>query len=291
MIDLHMHTTASDGTLSPPELVNFAHRSHLTAIAITDHDTVNGIPEARKQAAEYGLEIIPGVEISTFHLLAESEIHLLGLFIDPKNPLLLQKLSILAEYRKNRNTLFLEHFHEIGIELDPEILFHTDTCSKTLETLGKPDFARALYKAGIVKREGEAYGKYLNDKTGLVKAVKQKIEIKEAIEIIHQADGLAILAHPFHITKNYDELFRLIQKLAVEGLDGMEVFYHNYDRKQVKNLKKIANMFHLLKSGGSDFHGVNSYRNTKIGFYGIKRNIPDDILEKMKHFLTAKKQQ
>lgn len=281
MIDLHTHTTASDGVLTPAQLVESAAENNISAIAITDHDTVSGIAEGFKAAEKFNVMLIPGIEISTKVDSFAEEVHLVGLFIDPQNPQLLQELEQLKTFREERNKKIILRLKEIGIELPEDLLLNMSSRTKTIATLGKPDFAKALYKIGAVKHEAEAFGKFLNDKNGLAGVQKQRIELSDAISLIHKADGLAILAHPFHITKNYTELYALIEKYAGLGLDGMEVYYNNYNRKQIKNLKKLAEHFGLLKSGGSDFHFAGGYRQARLGFFGEKKNIPDDILKEM----------
>lgn len=281
MLDLHTHTTASDGVLTPTQLIEQAAENNIGTIAITDHDTVNGIAEGMKAAEKFNVMLIPGIEISTKADSFDEEIHLVGLFINPQNPELLHELELLKTFREKRNRKITERLKEIGIEIPEELLLNMSSRPKTIATLGKPDFAKALYKIGAVKHEAEAFGKFLNDKNGLAGVQKERIELGDAISLIHKAGGLAILAHPFHITKNYTELYTLVEKYAGQGLDGMEVYYNNYNRKQIKNLKKLAEHFGLLKSGGSDFHFAGGYRQARLGFFGEKKNIPDDILKEM----------
>lgn len=281
MLDLHTHTTASDGVLTPTQLIEQAAENNIGTIAITDHDTVSGIAEGLKAAEKFNIMLIPGIEISTKADSFDEEIHLVGLFINPQNPELLHELELLKTFREKRNRKIIERLKEIGIEIPEELLLNMSSRPKTIATLGKPDFAKALYKIGAVKHEAEAFGKFLNDKNGLAGVQKERIELGDAISLIHKAGGLAILAHPFHITKNYTELYMLVEKYAGQGLDGMEVYYNNYNRKQIKNLKKLAEHFGLLKSGGSDFHFAGGYRQARLGFFGEKKNIPDDILKEM----------
>ncbi len=281
MLDLHTHTTASDGVLTPTQLIEQAAENNIGTIAITDHDTVSGIAEGLKAAEKFNIMLIPGIEISTKADSFDEEIHLVGLFINPQNPELLHELELLKTFREKRNRKIIERLKEIGIEIPEEFLLNMSSRPKTIATLGKPDFAKALYKIGAVKHEAEAFGKFLNDKNGLAGVQKERIELGDAISLIHKAGGLAILAHPFHITKNYTELYTLVEKYAGQGLDGMEVYYNNYNRKQIKNLKKLAEHFGLLKSGGSDFHFAGGYRQARLGFFGEKKNIPDDILKEM----------
>lgn len=281
MLDLHTHTTASDGVLMPAQLIEQAAKNNISTIAITDHDTVSGIAEGFEAAKKFDVTLIPGIEISTKVDSFAEEVHLVGLFIDPQNPQLLHEIERLKTFREERNKKIIMRLKEIGIEIPQDILLNMSSRPKTVATLGKPDFAKALYKVGAVKHEAEAFGKFLNDKNGLAGVQKERIELSDAISVIHKAGGLAVLAHPFHITKNYTELYALVEKYTGLGLDGMEVYYNNYNRKQVKILKKLAEHFGLLKSGGSDFHFAGGYRQARLGFFGEKKNIPDDILKEM----------
>lgn len=148
MIDLHTHTTASDGVLTPTQLIEQAAANNITTVAITDHDTVNGIAEGFEAAAKCGITLIPGIEISTRAESFADEIHLVGLFINPQNPELQQKLELLHNYRETRNKKIIEKLKSIGIEIPEELLFNMSSRQKTIATLGKPDFAKALYKIG-----------------------------------------------------------------------------------------------------------------------------------------------
>ncbi len=284
MIDLHLHSSASDGELTPSRLVEEAAAAGVTTMALTDHDTISGVDEAIKAGKKLSVTVIPGIEISTSHKDVRGEIHLIGLFIDHTDNYFLEKLKILSVYRKIRNEELIKNFHNLSIELDADILF--DNGKKNTSTIGKPDFARTLLAQNFIHNEGEAYGKYLDDKTGLAYVEKAHLNLPDAIQIIHKARGIAILAHPFHITNNYDSLLNIISEMTENGLDGIEVFYNNYNRKQIKSLKNIAKHCSLIKSGGSDLHYLNSSRGSKLGFYGVKKNIPDSLLDDMPSLLT-----
>lgn len=283
MIDLHSHTSASDGLLRPEKLIIKAKNEGLKAIAITDHDTVDGIEEAAKMGVQCNVEVIPGIELSCYHGEIKQEIHMLGLFIDPSSKVLLTLLEELHKYRYKRNVDLLANLKANDILLTEEELLAD--CNKTLYNVGKPNIARLIHKKGYTRNENEAMKKYLDDNKGLAKTEKIKISSKQAINTIHQAGGLAILAHPStmdYVFDGQDQLTSFVGELAELGLDGIEVFYHGYKKNRVKHLKKIASMYNLIKSGGSDFHSERGFRTSRLGFYGVKKNIPPEILDNLK---------
>jgi len=280
MIDLHCHSNASDGSLSPEELVMKAFDFGIASFALTDHDTISGLREAKSTAEKVGIELISGIEFSCDY--DGGELHILGLFIDETNPELLKVIKTLEEYRKERNEKLLELLTKQGIKINMDDLFcHNDR----IENIGKPNFARALYKNGYVKNEFEAYSKYLSE-ANLKSIERKKISDKEALDIIHTAGGLAVLAHPDQLgIKEHKLLINFISDLKEKGLDGIEIFYTGYKKNIIKRYKGIARKYSLLYSGGSDFHGESKYRRNKLGFYGEKKVIPQEILDKMKDFI------
>lgn len=290
MIDLHCHTNISDGALSPEDLVKKAYQEGLKAIAITDHDTVTGISLAQNVAKELPIEIIPGIEISCNHPEISTEIHLVGLFINKESQILLELLEKLKKYRYNRNIKLISNLSAIDIEInDKDFSDHKYANDKTklFRKLGKPNFAKALVNKGYAKNQMEAMKKYLDDKNGLAKTIKETITISDAIKSIQQANGIAILAHPHFIRKeldHYNNFYIFLQQLVEMGLDGIEVYYNKYKKKAIKELKRTAKNLALLLSGGSDFHN-EFYRNAQLGFYGMKKRIPEELLEKMKNHL------
>ncbi len=279
MIDLHLHTTASDGSLTPAELVTKAHNEGVNVIAITDHDTIDGIEEAVATGAKYGMRIIPGIEISASAPGVEKEIHIIGLFIDTKSSKLLEQLHILRQYREERNQKLIANFNKIGISLTPEEITLN---KKPLSSAGKPDFARAIFARGLSGNENEVFTKFLDDFKGLAGVSKQRLDIEECLELIHSASGIAILAHPFTTIPKAGDVKEFVRHL--DGLDGIEVYYNQHKRDEVKSLRNIAKKSGLLMSGGSDFHREGSRRMSKLGFYGAKKNIPEEILYKMDQY-------
>jgi predicted metal-dependent phosphoesterase TrpH len=281
MIDLHCHSSASDGVLSPRELMEKAKVSGINYIALTDHDTTDGIREAKDASKEFGVNLISGVELSC--RMDNGELHIVGLFIDADNEALAGLLERLKILRRERNERLIEKFNSIGVGIDLDVLIQT---GKSMDNIGKPDFARYLYRKGYVKHEKEAYNIYMN-KGSLADVVKEKIGDAEAIEAIHVAGGLAVLAHPDQTNIfNYNDFKKFIDNLISRGLDGLEVYYTNYNQKQVKFYKRIAEKSGLLVSGGSDFH--DPFGNPILGHYGKKNKIPTELVPLMKNYLYNK---
>ena len=275
-IDLHTHSTASDGTLSPAELALKAHESGLSAVALTDHDTIDGVKEFISACEQYGVEPISGVEISAKY---KCELHMVGLFVDYNNSEFKEKLDILKNSRFERNKKMLELLQKNGFDItEDDILGQKENA--TLANVGRAHIAHAMAAKGYVADVQEAFDKYLKkDMPCYVKRVTYSPE--ESIEIIHNAGGLAILAHPKFITEDRAELTTLLKRLKKAGLDGMECYYSEHSR-EFKNLcLDLCKEFDLLPSGGSDFHADNK-PHIKIGKACSDMDIPYDLLEQMK---------
>lgn len=249
-IDLHIHTTASDGTFTPSEVVEDALKRRLSVIAITDHDTTMGIKEAIHAAEGHDITIVPGVEISCFY--GGREIHMLGLFLDIENGKLEQHLSMMREDRAGRNERMISLMNQAGIPV-------------TLEELkfGEPDtvitrahFARYLVEKGYVKTKDEAFKKYIGDGCPFY-LPRTYIEPETAIAWIHEAGGLAFLAHPYLYDFKEAKVRQMIQDLKSVGLDGLEAYHSSTDQGRTNQLREYAKKWELLVSGGSDFHGEN----------------------------------
>lgn len=271
-IDLHLHTTFSDGTLTPSQIVDQAKKCNLKAIAITDHDTINGVEEALRSGEKEGLEVIPGVELSAEF---DREMHLLGLFIDYKNKKLHNILEILKTHRENRNPLIVERLNNVGIDITYEEVKN----AAHNRIIGRPHIANILINKGYVKDMHEAFDKYLGvGKIGYVK--KDRIPADLAINIIKEANGIPILAHPGHFRKTAKELDKFIFELKEIGLMGVEAYHSDHDEETTKALVKIADKHNLLISGGSDFHGEHKkhiFMGTGYGNMKIEYNILENL--------------
>ena len=251
-IDLHTHSTASDGTLTPSRLAEYAYRKGLRAVALTDHDTIDGIKEFCQKCRELGIEPVPGVEMSVRY---ECEMHILGLFIDIENEELNKNLGILQHSRKTRNLQVLEKLEENGIHITQEMLLSQKNHA-TLDDVGRPHIARAMLQMGYVEDMEEAFDNYLgHGESCYIRRVS--FSPKEAIEMIKNAGGKAILAHPIFITEDEDRLFNIVSELKEYGLDGIECYYSVYPEEFTELCLRICKSLKLLPSGGSDFHGEN----------------------------------
>ena len=237
-LDLHTHSTASDGQYSPAEMVQKAKDAELELYALTDHDTVAGQKEVIAKAKELGVHYIPGIEISTQE---GEEIHILGLFIDPDNKILLEKCQIFEEDRRNRGKKIVAFLQEKGIDISLEEVQKIAGNG----SLGRPHFAEFLLEQGYVNSKKEAFTRYLNTQEFHRKAERIKPSPVEAIELIHQAGGKAVLAHPglLKMGKQWQE--ELTTKLATAELDGIECFYQKHTFMQIKFYLKLAKEHHL----------------------------------------------
>ena len=257
-LDLHTHSTVSDGQYTPSELVEMAKKNELKMYALTDHDTIAGIEEARRRAGELGVNFISGIEISTHK---GEEIHMLGLFIDEQCSDLINACQVYRERRIGRGERICAFLKEKGIEISKEELREIEEKA----SLGRPHFAKILQERGIVKTRQEAFSRYLDTAEFHRKTDGQKPAPEEAIEIIHRAGGLAVLAHPglLKMGKRWQE--SLIKGLKEAGLDGIESFYNKHTYMQKKYYRKLAEENGLMISCGSDFHGEKVNPNVNFG--------------------------
>lgn len=245
MADLHTHTKASDGTCEPAENVRLAKEAGLAALAITDHDTVAGIPEAMEAARALGVEIIPGVEVSSVG--KGQDIHVLGYFVPYEDPAFEERLFRLRETRHERNQLLITRLQELGIDISLEKVYRRK--QGTDKNIGRPHIAEELMELGVVSTIAEAFDKYLG-KGGAAYVNPPRITPQEAITLIKEAGGVAVLAHP----GLYDD-DELVQELIVFGLDGIEVNHPDNDEVQKMRYSKWAAQYGMVVTGGSDFHG------------------------------------
>lgn len=242
-VDLHVHTTASDGTFQPQEAVACAKAQNLSAIAITDHDTIDGIKPAQEAGKQLGIEVIEGVELGCD--LAGREIHILGYLIRRNSQVLLAALSNLAEERTARAQEMVRRLNKLGIG----VLWEDVAALAGDGTVGRLHIARVLTSGGWARDQSDAFARYLDrDKPAYVP--RQRLSPAGAIELIHQAGGVAVLAHPKLIGRD-----QVIRELAAEGLDGIEVYHVCHDWQDVAKYKQLARKFGLLLTGGSDCHG------------------------------------
>ncbi len=274
IIDLHTHSTASDGSFTPTELAREAARAGVSAIALTDHDSVSGIAEITAAGEEYGLEVIAGVELSTEY--EQEEIHVVGLFIDPGNEALLDQLQRFVDNRDNRNVQMIQNLSKAGFSITPEAVYEANPDS----VVARPHIARYLVATGQAADVNEVFERYIAaGKPCYVE--RYKISPVEAVHLIHAAGGLAILAHPCLYRLPRETLLQMISELKEAGLDGIEALYSCNEGTDEEEYLRIARDFDLLISGGSDFHG-SSKPDIAIGTGRGDLCIPYTLLEDMK---------
>ncbi len=278
-VDLHLHTTCSDGSLSPQELVRLAADSGMKAIAVADHDNVDGIDEAMAVGEELGIEVISAVELSSqwqeYH-----DIHLLGYGFDHHHPELVRQLSEFRTFRAGRNRQIVE---KVNLQLVAEGRTPVDFSEIEASaggTLGRPHIALALRAAGHVKSHDEAFDRYLVPNN----VDKRYFPIDEAIALIHQAGGVAVLAHPPYVTRNHGELETLVETFVELGLDGLEAYNNGVNQDGVYWLINLARRHNLIVTGGSDFHGSEG-SNIEVGCGVGRLSIPYSCVEEIRSAL------
>ncbi|MCD7777571.1 MAG: PHP domain-containing protein [Clostridiales bacterium] len=250
-IDLHIHTTASDGTFTPSELIEKAYNIGLKTIAVTDHDTTEGLDEALEKSKEYpSLEVIQGTELSS--LYKNREIHIVGLFVDKDNSEFKSGLERLKEKRTARNVKMINKLKGIGFDLSYDDLVSVSGG----KVITRAHFARLLQEKGYAKDKNEAFDKYIGaGKPGYVK--RDVLTAEKAIALIKKGGGLAVIAHPLMYGFNQRELEDMAADFAFWGADGIECYYSTHSYSDTVLALSLAETYGLLPSGGSDFHGEN----------------------------------
>ncbi len=275
MIDLHTHSTASDGKLTPAELMRHARSVGIEVIALTDHDTLSGLEEAAEEAARVDIDFIPGIEIS-----AENDpgtLHMLGYFVDPSDSELIETLMWLRGGRDDRNHIILAKLAELGCPLDWEEV----AALAGGESMGRPHIATAMVNRGYVSSFNDAFERYLG-KGAAAYTDRLKMTPEIAIERIRSAGGLPVLAHPQTLSLNDNDLSDLLDRLASLGLAGIEVYYYSHSEEETDLYLTLASRYGLAVTGGSDFHGPGMIE-TKLGVgrgnMNIPRSVADDLRE------------
>lgn len=269
-VDLHVHSNKSDGTYTPTQLVDYALEKGLSAFALTDHDTTEGLDEAIAYAEDKPIEVVPGIEFSTEY--EGKDIHMLGLFINYKNELFQKRLKAFVDSRITRNIKMCKNLQEAGIDITYEKL-----CAEYPNAvITRAHYANYLFKHGYVKARADAFSQYVGDHCKYF-VPREKITPAQAVELILQADGVPILAHPtlYHMGK--ERLDALVKTLKQAGLMGIETIYSTYTNQDERDMTALAKKYELIPSGGSDFHG-----GTKPGLdlavgYG-KLFVPEEVL-------------
>ena len=265
-IDLHLHTTASDGSLDPAELVRAAERAGLHVIAVADHDTTAGVPAAIDAAGD-AVRVIPALEVSTSDM--GSEIHILGYFVDPTHAALLEYARSAALRREERVRAMLRRLSALGMELTMDDVLAEATRGTLM--LGRPHIARALVRRGYVSSVTEAFDRYLGEGRPAFEAM-DLLTPAHAIELIHLAGGLAVWAHP-----PLDGVEAEARRLAAFGLDGIECFRPRVSLEDARRLRALAASLGLFASGGSDWHGDG---NGPLGAFYVSRDQIPELMDR-----------
>lgn len=255
--DLHAHTHCSDGQLSPATLVAKAKKDGLHALAITDHDCVDGLAEGQDAGARCGVEVIAGVELSV--TVDEEEIHLLGYFFDPAHPGLQAHLERFQQRRKERAVRMVERLNALQVSLS----FEAVQAQAKGRALGRMHVAHALVDEGYVETVPQAFEQYLHD-NGPAFVAKPLFPARQALALLHDAGGIGVLAHPGHWTSD-----STIMTLVREGMDGIETIHPSHDASLTQYYHRIARDFFLLETGGSDYHGPRPDGVDTMGRYSI----------------------
>lgn len=272
-IDLHTHSSFSDGTCTPTELISLAKTGQLKALALTDHDTMAGIHEALAAGVRFGVEVIPGIELSVVH--GEYSIHLLGYWPDPEHPQLKKALDRIQGARDERNRKIMDNLTGLGISVSMAELQAVAGQGET----GRPHIARLLVNKGVVRTIDEAFVRYL--RRGCPAYVSRfAFDACEAVSLVKKAGGLAVLAHPLSIERDPELLCPLLDRLVAAGLNGLEAYYPTHSKKLTRHLSVLADRYGLLLTGGSDYHG-DVRPNTGLAG-GKKLFVPEQLLDIMK---------
>lgn len=299
MIDLHSHSTASDGRLSPEQLVREALQAGVTTLALTDHDTLGGLAEFNQLGQQLGLETISGVEVSAEFrsALGKGSMHIVGLFVEPR-PDFKIFLGKLAEGRRVRNPKIIAKLRALGLDITLEEV-ELEAGVKDLgpgggaieKSIGRPHFASVLVRKGYVKNKQEAFDKYLAEGASGY-SERFTADPVESIRQIHAAGGVAVLAHPTYLNVARPEaLDDLVAELAQAGLDGIEVYYSSFTPEETARMLKLAEKNNLAPSGGSDFHGESrelaGERYVELGRGRGNLKVPPEVLVELKRRRNA----
>jgi predicted metal-dependent phosphoesterase TrpH len=280
-VDLHCHSTASDGTLPAAAVVRLAEEVDLSALALTDHDTIGGIAEASAEAARLGIDFIPGIEISA-EFPHPGTMHILGYGVNPQSPALKDMTDQLIAGRDNRNPRIVAKLNELGVAVT---MAEWEAEAKG-NVLGRPQLAAILLRKGYVSSIKQAFDKYIGQGAPAY-FDKERLSPARALEMIRESGGLAVLAHPIQLrTQNDAQLERIVKDLLDLGLAGLEVIHSDHDAAHIEKYTALADRFGLLKTGGSDFHGANK-KDIDLGT-ARSRRIPRQFFDALSDRLKSR---
>lgn len=283
MIDLHLHSTCSDGSDAPSQIVEKAVASGLTALALTDHDTTAGVAEFAAAAEKAGILSVPGVELSAD--FSPGVMHILGYFIDTECVELQEELARVRNGRAERNQRMLAKLNALGYELTWDDI----TAQAGSDVVGRPHFAMALIEKGYLKTKKQVFSRLLGN-GGKALVSRYRTEPKRCIELIRKAGGVPVLAHPVTLKMPRGKLRKLLTNLKKAGLEGLEVFHPEHNDNQIKVFKQVAKEFKLVMTGGTDCHGSFT-PDLKIGrgFGGME--VPDFVYYRLKERMPKSESQ
>jgi len=271
--DLHTHTTASDGCLTPSQVVEAAHKAGLAAVGITDHDTIDGIDEALVAGDAFGVEVVPGVEISTIYH-ERTEVHILGYFIDHTNPVLIEQLSVLRNARWNRARLMVEKLNAAGVPVEFDRVVELSHGG----VIGRPHVARAICEVGAVYSVDAAFGRFLLE--GCVAYVpRYKVTPEEAVGMVTQAGGIACCAHVAKLKRD-----ELLVQLINHGLQAIEVRHPDHSSAGTKFYRRFAKTRGLIATGGSDAHCYARDVRPGVGDVTVSYEVVNELKSALRQF-------
>ena len=289
-VDLHCHSTASDGTFAPADVVRLARDRNLSGLALTDHDTIGGVAEASAEAKRLGIDFLPGIEISAEYP-HPGTMHVLGYGVDPESAVLRDLTRTLLEGRDNRNPRIIARLRELGVAITREEV-ELEAKAAEAETegkrkpIGRPHIAAILLRKGYVSSIKQAFDKYLAP-GGLAYFDKERLSPRRALEMIRESGGLPVLAHPVQLrTGNDAQLERAVKDLVDMGLAGLEVIHSDHDAGLIEKYSALADRYGLLKTGGSDFHGTNK-KDIDLGTANTRR-VPRQFMDALLERLAAR---
>lgn len=278
MLDMHMHSTSSDGTYAPALLVHKAREAGLTHMALTDHDTVDGLAEAREEAAKEGVAFLGGLEISAEY--QPGTMHILGYGFDTNEPVLLERLEEVQRARAERNPRIIRKLNELGLPITLEEVAAASGGGQ----VGRPHFAQVLLDKGCVASRQEAFDRYLA-KGCPAYVDKFRLSPEDSIAAIRGAGGVAVLAHPLQLKRDDEGVEAIVRGLVDAGLQGMECYYRNHTAADTAKFLALADKYGLVATGGSDFHGTNRpgiALGTGEGHLNVPIECWDSVVEKLK---------
>jgi len=268
--DLHAHTTASDGTYTPRQLVELAKKNGVAAVAVTDHDTTAGLPEAMEAGRELGVEVVPGIELST--VFEGREVHVLGYYYDPNNQELQELTTKMREERITRMDKMILRLQEVGVEITRE-----EVVAEAQGAIGRPHIARVLVRKGYVTDIPDAFDKYLGSgRPGYVKRLV--MSPAEAVELVIRAGGSPVVAHPGLVDKDY-----LFDTLVPLGLVGLEAYHPDHSPDKRRHYEALAKHHGLIATGGSDFHGGGAEHRGDLGSVHVALDVVRQLQAKSRY--------